>query len=102
VYELAEAQERLTRHYHVIENAVGEAHGYRDEVFPSRRRALMAAKERAGWLAAVAGLRVESLVGTGRYFITTGRPGDAGRLMRWKTATSQNASQLVMGLCWSS
>jgi hypothetical protein len=69
------------RHYHVIENAVGEPHGYRDEVFRSRRRALAAAKERAHWLAAVAGLRVESLVGTGRYFMTTGRAGDAGRLI---------------------
>jgi hypothetical protein len=66
------------RHYHVIENAVGEPHGYRDDVFRNRRRALIAAKERAEWLAAVAGLRVESLVGTGRYFITTGRPSDAG------------------------
>jgi hypothetical protein len=69
------------RHYHVIENAVGEPHGYRDDVFRNRRRALIAAKERAEWLAAVAGLRVESLVGTGRYFITTGRPSDAGRLI---------------------
>jgi hypothetical protein len=69
------------RHYHIIENAVAEPQGYRDDVFRSRRRALMAAKARAEWLAAVAGLRVESLVGTGRYFITTGRPGDAGRLI---------------------
>jgi hypothetical protein len=69
------------RHYHVIENAVAERQGYRDDVFRSRRRALMAAKARTEWLAVVAGLRVESLVGTGRYFITTGRPGDAGRLI---------------------
>jgi len=69
------------RHYHVIENAVGEHEGYRDEMFRSRRRALTAAKTRAEWLSAVAGLRVESLVGMGRYFITTGRPGDAGRLI---------------------
>jgi hypothetical protein len=81
VYELAEAQGRLMRHYHVIENAVGEPQGYRDAVFRSHRRALIAAKTRADWLAAVAGHRVESLVGTGRYFITTGRPGDAGRLI---------------------
>ena len=81
MYELAEGPRRLTRHYHVIENAVGEPQGYRDDVFRSRRGALMAAKERAEWLAAVAGLSVESLVGTGRYFITTGRPDDAGRLI---------------------
>jgi hypothetical protein len=68
-------------HYHVIENPVGEPQGYRDEMFRSRRRALMEARERAEWLSAVAGLRVEALVGVGRYFITTGRPGDAGRLI---------------------
>ena len=69
------------RHYHVIENPVGEPQGFRDETFRSRRRALAAARTRAQWLSAVAGLRVESLVGMGRYFITTGRPGDAGRLI---------------------
>lgn len=81
MYELAEAQGRLMRHYHIIENAVGEPQGYRDEVFCNRRRALMAAKERAEWLSAVGSLRVESLVGSGRYFITSGRPGDPGRLI---------------------
>ncbi len=79
--ELPEAERRLTRHYHVVENAVGQPQGYRDEMFRSRRRALASARERTEWLAAVAGLHVESLVGTGRYFITTGRQGDAGRLI---------------------
>jgi hypothetical protein len=69
------------RHYHLIENTVGEPQGYRDDVFRSRRRALTVARTRAEWLAAVAGLRVESLVGVGRYFITSGRSGDAGRLI---------------------
>jgi uncharacterized protein YbjQ (UPF0145 family) len=71
----------LMRHYHVVEHAVGEQQGYREEVFRSRRRALMSARARAEWLGAVAGLRVESLVGGGRYLITSGRPGDAGRLI---------------------
>jgi hypothetical protein len=69
------------RHYHVTENAVGEPEGYRDDVFRSRRRALMAARMRAEWLAAVVDVGVESLVGRGRYLITTGRPGDAGCLI---------------------
>jgi hypothetical protein len=69
------------RHYHLIENAVGEPQGYRDDVFRSQRGALTAARTRAEWLAAVGGLRVESLVGVGRYFITSGRSGDAGRLI---------------------
>jgi hypothetical protein len=77
----AEAEGRPMRHYHVIENAVGEPHSYRDDVFRSRRRAFGAARERAQWLEAVAGLRVDPLVGAGRYFITTGRYRDAGRLI---------------------
>jgi hypothetical protein len=87
VCELTEGAQIPTRHYHVIENSVGEPQGFRDEMFRSRRRALAAARTRAEWLSAVAGLRVESLVGSGRYFITTGRPGDAGRLISVEDCT---------------
>jgi hypothetical protein len=70
------------RHYHVIESAVSDPHGYRDDLFLTRRRALELARSRAHWLAAIAGCRVESLLGPpGRYLITTGRPHDTGRMV---------------------
>jgi hypothetical protein len=69
-------------HYHVVETAVGDPNGYRDDLFRSRRRALVEAKSRAHWRAALAGCRVEALLGPpGRYLVTTGRPNDAGRLI---------------------
>jgi hypothetical protein len=39
------------------------------------------AKTRAEWLAALSGLRVEPLVGLGRFLVTSGRPQDVGRLI---------------------
>jgi hypothetical protein len=70
------------RHYHVIENAVGDPNGYRDDLFHSRRHAVEAAKMRAHRLAAMAGSRVEPLMGPpGRYLVTTGEAHDAGRMM---------------------
>jgi hypothetical protein len=71
------------RHYHVIETAVGDRYGYRDDLFGSRRHATEVARTRAQWLATVAaGGRVETLLGpAGRYLVTTGRPSDAGRLI---------------------
>lgn len=33
------------------------------------------------WLAALAGLRIVPLAGTGRYLLTTGRRGDPGRII---------------------
>jgi hypothetical protein len=70
------------RHFHVIESAVGDPQGYRDDLFRTRRRALELARSRAHWLAAMAGCRVESLLGPpGRYLITTGRPHDTGRMI---------------------
>jgi hypothetical protein len=69
-------------HYHVVETAVGDPNGYRDDVFRSRRRAVEAARTRAHWLAAMAGCRVEALFGPpGRYLVTTGRRHDAGRMI---------------------
>jgi hypothetical protein len=69
-------------HYHVIENTVGDPHGYRDDLFRSRRRAVEAARTRAHWIAAVAGCRVETLLGpVGRYLVTTGRTHEIGRLI---------------------
>jgi hypothetical protein len=66
----------------LIENAVGNPRGYRDDLFRSRRSAVGAAKTRAQWLAGLAGGHVEVLMGpSGRYLVTTGRPPDAGLLI---------------------
>ena len=82
VLERVIGPERQLRHYHVIENTVGNPQGYRDDLFRSRRRALEVARSRAHWLATVAGCGVESLRGpAGRYLITTGRPSDAGHMI---------------------
>ena len=72
---------RGSRHFHVIENAIGDPLGYRDDVFSSRRQAEATARTRAEWLAAVAGLQVEALAGSGRWLVTTRRAGDPGRLI---------------------
>jgi hypothetical protein len=82
VLERVDPYQQRSRHYHVIENTVGNPQGYRDDMFRSRRRALEVARTRAHWLAAVGGSRVESLLGpVGRYLITTGRPHDPGRMI---------------------
>jgi hypothetical protein len=78
---------RVRRHYHVIENAIGDPQGYRDDVFPSRRQAEGTARTRAEWLALVAGLQVEALSGSGRYLVTTRRAGDPGRLIEVEACT---------------
>jgi hypothetical protein len=72
---------KAARHYHVIENRIGDPLGYHDDVFPSRRQAQQQARTRAEWLALVAGLQVEALSGSGRYLVTTRRAGDPGRLI---------------------
>jgi hypothetical protein len=73
---------RQSRHYHLTENSVGDAPGYRDDLYTNRRLALEAARARAEWLAAIAGSRVETLLGpAGRYLVTSGRPRDAGRMI---------------------
>jgi hypothetical protein len=74
------ARRRLVRHYHVIDNRIGDPLGYRDDVFSSRREAETAARSRAEWLA-MGDLQVEALTGSGRYLITTRRAGDPGRLI---------------------
>jgi hypothetical protein len=69
-------------HYHVVESALGDPNGYRDDVFRSRRQAVEVARTRAHWLAAMAGCRVETLFGPpGRYLVTTGSPHDPGRMI---------------------
>jgi hypothetical protein len=72
---------RSARHYHVIENRIGDPLGYRDDVFTTRRQAAATARARAQWLALVAGLHVEALSGSGRYLVTTRRAGDPGHLI---------------------
>jgi hypothetical protein len=78
---------RAGRHYHVIENRIGDPLGYRDEVFNTRREAEATSRTRAEWLAAVAGLEVEALSGSGRYLVTTRRAGDPGRLIEVEACT---------------
>jgi hypothetical protein len=69
------------RHYHLSDTTIGGHSGYRDDVFPTRRAALAAARERAQWLAALTGLKVQALDDPGRYLLTTGRAHDAGRII---------------------
>jgi hypothetical protein len=69
------------RHYHLSDTTIGGHSSYRDDVFTTRREALSAARERARWLAAVNGLKVQALADPGRYLLTTGRPHDAGRII---------------------
>ena len=52
VLERVVGPERQLRHYHVIENTVGNPQGYRDDLFRSRRRALEVARSRAHCYAA--------------------------------------------------
>ena len=89
--------DRKARHYHVIENRIGEPLGYRDDVFPTRREARGAARARAAWLAAVAGLEVHALSGVGRYLITTRRPGDPGCLVEVEACDDRACLELTYG-----
>ena len=70
------------RHYHLVENHIGNPLGYRDEVFSTRRQAGQVARIRVQWLAA-AGRHVEAITVSGpRYLVT--RPGarDPGCLIQ--------------------
>jgi hypothetical protein len=79
--ERGTGRRRSARHYHVIEQSVGNPLSHQDNLFLSRRRATQAAKERAEWLAYLGGCRLETLLGPpGRYLVTTG-PHDAGRMI---------------------
>jgi hypothetical protein len=69
------------RHYHLSDTTIGGHSGYRDDVFPTRREAMAAARERAQWVAALTGLKVQALDDPGRYLLTTGRAHDAGRII---------------------
>jgi hypothetical protein len=69
------------RHYHLSDTTIGGRSGYRDDVFPTRREAMAAARERAHWVAAMTGLKVQALDDPGRYLLTTGRAYDAGRII---------------------
>ena len=53
--------------------------GFTDELFLTRRMADEAAQLRAEWIATVSGLQLLCLTGHGRYLLTSGRRGDAGR-----------------------
>lgn len=70
-----------TRHYHLSDNTIGGHSSYRDDVFPTRREAMAAARERAQWVAALTGLKVQALDDPGRFLLTTGRAHDAGRII---------------------
>jgi hypothetical protein len=93
----ARTSPRSTRHYHVIENTIGKPLGYRDDVFPSRRLAEAQARTRAEWMAAMAGLSVEALTGSGRYLITTHRPQDPGRLIEVEACDDRECMEAACG-----
>jgi hypothetical protein len=69
------------RHYHLSDTTIGGPSGYRDDVFPNRREAVAAARDRALRLAALTGMHVQALADPGRYLLTTGRAHDAGRII---------------------
>jgi hypothetical protein len=72
---------RSTKHYHLIEQSVGNPLSHQDDLFLSRRRAIQAAKERAEWLAHLGDCRLEYLLGPpGRYLVTAGAH-DAGHMI---------------------
>jgi hypothetical protein len=75
------ARRSFTRHYHLIDSELGNPNAYRDEIFPTRSQACSVAKDRVDWLAALVGLRIVPLAGTGRYLLTTGHRQDAGRII---------------------
>jgi hypothetical protein len=91
------ARPRSTRHYHVIENTIGKPLSYRDDVFPSRRLAEAQARSRAEWMAAMAGLSVEALSGSGRYLVTTRRPQDPGRLIEVEACDDRECFEAAYG-----
>jgi hypothetical protein len=89
------AGRRPARHYHVIENRIGDPLGYRDDVFATRRQAAATARTRAEWLALVAGLHVEALSGSDRYLVTTRRAGDAGHLIEVEVCDEDGCLEAV-------
>jgi hypothetical protein len=90
-------------HFHVIESAVGDPQGYRDDLFRTRRRALELARSRAHWLAAIAGCRVETLLGPpGRYLVTTGRPHDTGRMISVEQCDDAGCLEGAQDSTWGS
>jgi hypothetical protein len=86
-----------TRHYHLTDTTIGGPAGYRDDVFPRRRQALAAARERAEWLGALMGLKVQPLVDPGRYLLTTGRAHDPGRIIELEECDDQECLELEYG-----
>ena len=75
-------QRRTSRHYHLVENRIGDPLSYRDDVFTTRRRASDEARTRVQWLAA-AGFHVEAVTGSRRrYLVTRRRTGDPGCLIQ--------------------
>jgi hypothetical protein len=72
---------RSSRHYHLLDTSLGTNPGYREEVFRSRKAATATARDRASWLAAAGGCRVEPVAGRDGYLITTGHRQDAGRVI---------------------
>lgn len=86
-----------TRHYHLTDTTIGGPAGYRDDVFPRRRQALAAARERAQWLGALMGLKVQALADPGRYLLTTGRPHDPGRIIELEECDDRECLELEYG-----
>ena len=73
---------RSIRHYHLVENRIGDPLSYSDDVFTTRRQASDAARMRVQWLAA-AGLHVEAATGSRpRYLVTRRCVADPGCLIQ--------------------
>ena len=85
------------RHYHLTDTTIGGISGYRDDIFASRRQALEAARERADWLAAMTGWRVQPLADPGRYLLTTGRPHEAGRIIELEDCDDPECLEIAYG-----
>jgi hypothetical protein len=85
------------RHYHLTDTTIGAISGYRDDIFASRRQALVAARERAEWIAALTGWRVQPLADPGRYLLTTGRPNEAGRIIELEECEDPECLEIAFG-----
>jgi hypothetical protein len=83
------------RHYHLVDSTAGNPTAYSDELFPRRREAVAAARERATWVAALTAGQVEPLTGHGRYLVTTGRRQDPGRTILVEQCDDQSCLEMA-------
>lgn len=68
-------------HYHLVDSAAGNQPEYAEEIFESPVEAGVAARERAVWLAELAGWQVHSITSGLGFLISSGRAHEAGRMI---------------------